>query len=141
MFPKNPWTLLLFGVLLATTAYYGVVALIQLQRHRSLDSRTPVEEISWTIDQRSSNRYWLVADYRYSVGDVGYSGSATDHRHQLNRWTAQRRQQELQGKPWQIWYASKTPKESALFRSFPLKECATALVLLVLLVYFVILGS
>ena len=134
----------LFLVLLAAVAIavaiYGTIALTRLQHYHQLDSTIPPTQISWQIKRVKSDRYHLEASYRYRVAGKEYRGNFKDKTRIRNRYAAEEMLRGYEERSWKLWYASQSPKRSTLQKSFPFKECLSAGLLLVVLIYFLGLG-
>ena len=109
--------------------------------YSSLNASTSIQEIKWTVEQLHEDRFVLKADYTFTVKDQQFSGETLFTNDVFwNPWTAQDALKVYDQKDWTVWYSGGNPQYSSLQKNFPLKECISAGVLWILMLYFFGLG-
>jgi hypothetical protein len=125
----------------AIALWFCAKALYQVYDYVRFDSQTVAEVESWSVEQVGSDRFALRAVYGFQVGEELYEGeSYVPKLVFLNALAAKRRIEELESGGWAVWYRSRNPALSRLGKVFPYKQCAYALILLGVMVYFIFLG-
>lgn len=125
----------------SVTLWFASVATVRLYRYYSLDSRALAQEVTWTVESKIGDRYYLVGTYRFQVGEKSYTGQTLMERRIFrNQWSAMQAIDEYRSRKWPVYFRSSKPEVSTLFKHFPLKETFSALSLVAILLYFIVVG-
>jgi hypothetical protein len=136
MSSKQVWILFLVIFATVTLGYVGH-ALYRIYVYQSLQKHPPVTRIQWSIQELSDERFILNADYTFEVRGRTYTGkTAFRDKVYRNAWAAGQALAIYQTESWKVWYDPTNPRLSSLQKQFPYKECAYALILAALMVYF-----
>lgn len=134
--------MLLLGLVCLAVAWLGGSAAVHVYNYSIYSEAAVSESMEWSIVQVGKDQYQIEGHYRFTVDGTAHDGisllTETTYR---NPWAADHRLQTLDGQgPWRVWHVKGDPARSTLQKSFPLKECVSAAVLFVLLLYFAGLG-
>ena len=117
--------------------WFSGIALVGLWDFTQLDARTPATVLKWEIQDLSSSRFAIAADYRYEVKGASYNGKTVFENLQfLNRFAAENQVKQIEDKRWEAWYSQCNPFHSSLEREFPQKQCLQALLTVGVFAYF-----
>ena len=128
-----------------TTLVYTGIAGYKVLKHLRYGQGVSAVVDRLVVKKHGDSQYSLYAFYRYSVDGAEYSGEGliTDTRFR-NTWAVQHAKAEfeksIQQKPLTVWVYAGVPSQSVVQRSFPLKECISAGLLIALVGYFLWLG-
>lgn len=128
------------SVVFVVTLWYTGDAWYRYYAYSHLNAKTTADAVDWTIEKHSEDAYSLTASYRFTIGKTSYSGRTSFAKNYRNRWAAEQAVAEYSSSPWDVWYGKENPNHSSLQKSFPVKECVSAVVLWALLLYFLWLG-
>jgi hypothetical protein len=136
----HPLWLTFLAALALGVFWYSGNAGWKYYRYYSLTASTRPTQLSWQIGEVSDEEYPLIGSYTYIDPATGDSkaGSWSD-RPFRNRWAAEQALPDYGSKEWLVWF-SPNSQYSSLQKSFPIKECISAAVLWLLLLYFIWLG-
>jgi hypothetical protein len=138
---KNYVWLGFLAMIVGAVGWLTIKALYLFYLYYSLNAEGPVENLKWSVEQLSEDRFALKADYIFPVKDQKYTGSTLFNNDIFwNPWTADEALKVYAQKSWTVWYSSSAPQYSSLQKNFPIKEWASAGILWVLLLYFFGLG-
>jgi hypothetical protein len=131
----------LWVVLLAASGiialWFSGAAAIGMWKFFSLNAQTPAKILKWQVQELSSSRFALEADYRFDVNDNTYTGKTIFERPQfLNRFAAENYMMINGSKSWGTWYRANSPLHNSLEKEFPQKNCLQALLTLGVFIYF-----
>lgn len=137
---KNPLWLLFLTVITLVTAWYGGVAFLRLHRYIQLDTQVETTDIQWSVKKLGEDRYRVNGAYSFIVEGQHYENLWMMQEVYRNPWAAEKALARHQSHRWTVWVDSSNPRYSSLQKTFPLKDCVSATVLLGLLTYFIGLG-
>jgi len=102
-----------------------------------LNAQSPVKILNWQVQELSSSRFALEAEYQFEINHAVYEGKTIFERPQfLNRFAAENYMKINGSKSWVTWYRSGNPACNSLEKEFPRKQCLQALLTLGVFVYF-----
>jgi|GEM_PF-923583 len=138
---KNPVWLALLGLIFTIVLWFSIVAFYHLYTYYSLKETAKTTDVSWFVEEISSEDFRVGATYSFRVNDVDYTGETifTDRRFR-NPSSAD---DELKNKSTDetvVFYNPRNIEHSSLEKTFPLKDSATATVLFLLFLYLFGLG-
>lgn len=142
MMHKNPFWLGLICCMTLITLWYLGNASLQFFRYTRLQESAQATEIRWSVKEMSSEEFIPFAHYLFKTKDGEMyegEGGLNDSRYR-NAWAVEEDLSSFAKKRWKVWYNPSYPHQSALQKNFPLKECLSAIALLILWIYFVGLG-
>lgn len=121
--------------------WYTFIALYSYYSYSRLKTQSAISSITWDVEEKSEENYFLKAHYSFNFKDHSYSGSTafTDEPYR-NRWAAEQDVKGFSNKNGKVWFDPENPNHSSLQKHFPLKECISAAFLWGLLLYFLWLG-
>ncbi len=137
---NNPFFLALLGTIALALLWFTGVAGYRYYQYITLSEKTPATTISWSIKEYARDAFGVHADYSFVVANQPVQGEYTFKETYLNAWAAEQQMQKYSARKWNIWYQPGHVHHSALQKKFPTKECASAMVLGGLLLYFLWLG-
>lgn len=138
---KNKLWLSWLVVLSLITLWYAGMAVLSAWHYAHLTASTSPTAIAWSVKQLKSDDFSPLATYTFEVNGQAFQG-VTPLREipYRNSWGVEQDLKKLQAMQWRVWYEPHAPYRSTLQKTFPLKECLSALFLLLLWGYFVGLG-
>jgi len=138
---KNFVWLCFLSLVTGAVGWFTIKALYAAYLYVSLNASAPVENIQWSVEQLNEERFVMKANYNFVFKGQEYSGETLFKNDVYwNFWAAEDSIKVYQQKDWQVWFSSTSPRYSSLQKNFPLKECISAAVLWVILIYFFCLG-
>lgn len=129
---------ILISVCVLSYTGYTVFALYQYQR---LTDQVPVSHIEWSTVELGEEKFAPQAAYQFFLGGRSYTKHHTWQEHYLNAWAANEAKNQLALKRWKAWVDPSHPDYSSLQKTFPIKECISAIVLWGLWSYFFFIGQ
>jgi hypothetical protein len=131
----------LWIILLAISAvialWFSGIAAAGMWKFFRLNARTSAKILNWQIQELSSSRFALEADYQFEIkGVIHYGKTIFENQQFLNRFAAENSMRTSQSKSWQTWYRTSHPTCNSLEKEFPQKQCLQALLTLGVFVYF-----
>jgi Protein of unknown function (DUF3592) len=140
MLSKRFWTIFL-TVLGLVALWYGSVMLYRVFEWNRLRAQPVLTKVLWTVQEQSSERFVLKADYSFEVDGKVYSGTHLfkDSPYR-NAWGAEHALIAYQNQSWHAWFDPSNPTHSSLEKRFPLKDCVYAITLLGIFLYFLFLS-
>jgi hypothetical protein len=134
------WLIVLSFVGLITLTY-AFIAFYKFYQYSQLTYTIESTKVDWKIKKTWRGKYYLEGAYEFSVQGKEYYGQTefTDE-YFLNTWAAEQKIFQNKEKTWVIWFQPNKFSHSTLQKKFPTKECGSAVVLIGLLIYFIILG-
>jgi hypothetical protein len=134
---KNPVWFSLIGVALAATLWYSGVACLKLQNFYSLSETTTAHDLTWFVEELSSEDFKVGATYSYTLNQTSYTGETIFNDYTFrNPSSADDELKIKQVKVYPVFYNPQNFNHSSLQKKFPTKECVSAGVLLLLFLYF-----
>lgn len=121
---------------LGYTIYFGIL----YWKYLRLDKQVLSEKIQWTILTQNDEKYTPVAYYHYRVHGKFYQGQALWPESYLNSSAAQEAIERLIASPPPVLFNQSNPQISSLVNHFPLKESIYAILLWIIVGYFIFLG-
>lgn len=126
-----------FVFLVAVALWFTAHALYLVVSYYTLDSTTRTRRIEWSVREKSSEFFIIEGNYHYQVNGEDYSGiSGMNDERFRNEWAAKDALKKEPHPEVTVWYSSWYYKHSSLQKTFPIKECVSALVLWALFIYF-----
>jgi len=135
------WAFLAFIAL--PTVYFTWVCVHSLQDYYAHTDMAQPIHIDWNYEQIGrGGTYAPVAHYTFQAqGKVIAGDTALSEPLFRDAWVADDVLNRLRSRSWKVWYQTSHPEHSTLDRRFPWKECFTAVALLGLFFYFLVLGQ
>ena len=136
----------LWVVLLAVSGmialWFAGVAAVGMWNFFCLNAKAPATILEWQIQELSSSRFALEADYRFDIHGNTYTGKTIFEKpHFLNRFAAENYMRINGSKSWETWYRTSNPSHNSLEKEFPKKKCLQAFLTLGVFVYFFFIRS
>jgi hypothetical protein len=128
------------GLVAVLALWFVVRAGCEVYRYLQLDKVVEVSVESWSVEERGSNQYAVMATYTYDLGGKNYSGKEQVGGKYPNPWAAGEAKNRFATQKWSAWVNPHHPEKSVLEKHFPVKKTVSALVLLGLALYFLLLG-
>lgn len=140
MHKNHIWLSFLLTILIAVL-WFTVSTFFDLYLYYSMDAKASPLSIEWSVEGKSSDRYFLLAKYAFQANSAPYEGKTRFEYPAFKTVLAgERAIQEEKKKSWNVSYSPKNPAISTLQNLFPFKSCIYAGILWALLLYFVWLG-
>lgn len=139
MNPQLVWKGFL-GIIFCVAFIYTSYTLVRLYAYYRTSETIAVNQIEWAIHSVAEDDVRLQAHYRFSKNQIGYEGNFHWPDHYLNPWAAEEARQRFSQQAWTAWVDPSSPDYSTLQKTFPTKQCISALILWSLGIYFVLLG-
>lgn len=138
---KNYVWLCFLSLATGAVGWFTLKALYAVYLFVALDVSAPAENLKWKVAQLSEDQFVMKADYTFTRKEQKFSGETLFKNDVYwNPWAAEDALKVYSTKDWTAWYSSGNPQYSSLQKNFPLKECISAGVLWILLLYFFGLG-
>jgi hypothetical protein len=130
------WLVLLVASGMIVLWFSGAAA-VGMWKFFSLNGQIPAKILNWQVQELSSSRFALEADYRFDVDGNTYIGKTIFEKPQfLNRFAAENYMRINGSKSWETWYRTNNPEHNSLEKEFPQKKCLHALLTLGVFIYF-----
>lgn len=130
------WVVLL-AISGAIALWFSALAVMGILKFSLLNAQATAEIMQWKVQEISSSRFAVEADYQFKVEDNVYHGKTKfDHPQFLNRFAAENYIANQDSKSWKTWYRDTNPARSDLEREFPQKSCLQALLTVGVFAYF-----
>ncbi|MBS4168080.1 hypothetical protein [Parachlamydia sp. AcF125] len=151
MYKNRGWFIFLLLIGLPTLFFSGIT-FYNLYQYSRLDSKTQVAKIEWSIVKQEpwsilnlvgwgEERYALKTLFEFEYEGVFYKKEAlADSFRFRNEWAARQEIAQEQNKKQFVWFQSTNPRQASLQKTFPLKGCISACVLIGIFIYFICLG-
>lgn len=127
---------ILFGIFILIALWFTSYALHDVYTYARLYAEAPATSVILSVKEVTDERYHLQARYTFTASNTMYSGetllTSPPYR---NGWAAKQAISEYKNHAWKVWYSPQNPQHSSLQKSFPFKECLSALILWGLLFY------
>ena len=138
---KNIFWQAFLVVIFVITVWYTVAALYSYYFYSHLSIEKNALAIEWKVEKKSDDIYFLNAFYRFDFeGKVYFGNRVLTEEPYRNTWAAQEAIKEFTDRQWKVWFDPQNPARSSLQKTFPFKECLSAVFLWGLLFYFLWLG-
>lgn len=134
---KNNWFWLIVALIFGCTFWVTVGAVKKAYVYYSLDKKSELSAVKWTIHPVNDERYLLQAEYSFPAKERTYFGKSLLSSLYRNPWSAEKGLEEIRKERWSTWYSSRNPEINALEKSFPMKETIYTLIMWVLMAYFI----
>ena len=129
--------LILLVVSGAISIWFSGVAIGGMWKFFYLNAQSQVKILNWQVQELSSSRFALEAEYQFEINNAVYNGKTIFERPQfLNRFAAENYMRMNGSKSWETWYRADNPASNSLEKEFPRKQCLQALLTLGVFVYF-----
>lgn len=123
------------------TLYYTGVAIYRIVNYRSLSEQTNTRHVDWRYEATSSETWAPVGRYTFEVDGHLVTGQTQLNSSLVHNPEALAKSLEsLNAERWTVWYDPRHPQHSTLQKILPIKECLSAITLMILLLYFFGLG-
>lgn len=138
---KNIFWICFLSLITGAVGWFTLKTLYLVSFYTLINTSAPVENIQWSVEQLKEDQFVLKAAYTFPLHGQIYAGE-TLFKNDIywNPWTAEDSLKVYAQKEWTVWYSKLNPQYSSLQKNFPLKECISAGVLWILLIYFFCLG-
>lgn len=138
---KNFVWLGFLSLITGAVGWFTLKTLYTIYLYTLLNVQVPAQDVTWSVEQLSSDQYVLKANYKYETKGEKQSGE-TLFKNDIffNPWAAENSINVYASKDWVVWYSSYYPQYSSLQKNFPLKESISAIILWVIMFYFFGLG-
>lgn|GEM_PF-3323618 len=94
----------------------------------------------WSVEELKADQFVVRADYQYAYQGKNYKNRGSVGGVYPNPWAASEAKERFSKQNWSIWLDPKHPERSVFEKVFPLKRTLSALILLGIALYFVILS-
>ena len=130
----------LFMIMAAAAIWFCTLAGLSLYTYHKLDRQTEAHVTQWKLIEYSASKVAIQAFYNFLVNDETREGQIIFSKpYYLNKAAAEKALIHKSLQKWTVWYNHQNPSFSSLEKSFPLKKCFNALLVLSLLGYLYIL--
>lgn len=135
----------LAGVFFVVIAFFAIGFIIKaslaLFSYYQLSFQVPITITEWSIKEINSDQFAVIAHYSFNYQGVDYQSVSQVGDFYPNPWAANRAQKQYSTQKWMAWLNPKHPDQAILEKKFPYKKTISAGILIVLLIYFSILGA
>jgi hypothetical protein len=129
--------LILLVVSGAISLWFSGIAVGGMWKFLRLNAQASVKILNWQVQELSSSRFALEAEYQFEVDGVTHLGKTIFKKPQfLNRFAAENYMRIHGSKSWETWYQMRHPTYNSLEKEFPQKQSLQALLTLGVFVYF-----
>ncbi len=130
------WVVLLVASGLIALWFSGSAA-ANLWKYFRLNVQTSAEVLQWRVQELSSSRFAIQAEYQFKLNGKTYTGETIFENPQfLNSFAAENYMRINGSKNWETWYCSSKPSYNCLEKKFPKKKCLQALLTIGVFFYF-----
>ena len=137
---KNTPFLIFLLFVFSITLWYGAKSIFSLKNYYDYSNQVPAKIVSAQIREIKKDRFGFFAFFAYEVKEKSYLGKSLLTIYP-NNLAAERRMNMLnKDEKILIWYQPSSPEHSIIEKSFPYKSVITAVLLVGLCVYLLILG-
>jgi hypothetical protein len=127
----------LFALAGALALWFSGMALYEVWGYCRLAARAPGTVEHWEVVERSSSSFAIRASYLFRVcGQERRGETLFREPYYLNPMSAACAVEQLQSRPWEVWFCPKDPSLSSLQRFFPWKKVIHALIVTGVACYF-----
>ncbi len=138
---KNRLWLVFLGIIGICTLWYSVSGILAVQHYRAMSATTPLVDSQWSVEEMPGDVFVPLVGYHYKIGGRIYTGETLLYDEgSRNPSATEDNIQSLRKLSWVAFYDPRQPQRSTLQKSFPIKECLSAVVLLGVFTYLVWLG-
>lgn len=138
---KNRFWLGFLCVAIVASLWYTGLAAYLLYDYSQLEKITQATVTQWEVIELKSDKYALQGTYYFTDhGKIFSASSMLKEPVFLNRYAAENEIPKLVKQRWSVWYNAANPNHSTLQKKFPLKECASAVMMITLALYLTFLG-
>lgn len=124
-----------------TSLWYTGIAAYRYYTFSSLTAQTHPLSMQWTVHEVAEDDFYLEAAYSFNVDNKSFNGkTAWPRLFYRNKWAAEKDAPHMEKQHQIIWFNPHNPNHSSLQKSFPIKECISAVFLWGLFLYFLWLG-
>lgn len=140
MHKNRLWLCLLFA-LLATTAWYAFATVQQIWHNLSMQEPHEASIEKWEVVEGGDEMFFPKVTYSFSKeGQQIQSVEVLQDESFKNPWRVDERIKELKEEKWTVWCDPKQPDKCTVQKQFPLKRAVYTLILMMICLYFFILG-
>lgn len=117
--------------------WFSGIALANMCKFFILSSQTTADIVRWHVQEISSSKFAIEADYQFRIDHITYRGKTRFEKPQfLNRFSAENYVATVHQKSRKVWYQKGNPMNSTLEREFPQKDCLQSLLTVGVFSYF-----
>ncbi len=127
-------------IVLGFSVWFIVKAGYDLARYYQFNTEVPIAIEKWEVIEKQANKYAVEVAYTYEYEGKDYQGEGQLGDDYPNPWAASRAVERMKQEKWGVWIRSSIPDKGLLRRKFPYKAALSAVVLIGLVIYFIILG-
>lgn len=121
----------------AISLWFSGIAVDRMWKFFCLNAQSSVKVLNWQVQELSSSRFALEAEYQFEIRGTVYYGKTIFEKPQfLNRFAAENYMRIHGAESWEAWYSTSHPAYNNLEKKFPQKQCLQALLTLGVFVYF-----
>lgn len=132
---------LIFILIVAAIAFWFIIkAGCDVYDYFQLSAKAPATIEQWSVKEVKADRFAIVAHYFFEYQGKNYHGEGQVGDFYPNPWAAQEAKKRFALQHWDVWLNQKHPDRSVLEKHFPFKKAISAIVLIILTLYFLILG-
>jgi len=138
---KNSYWLAFLVVVGLCTLYFCIRAYSAVHNYVGLSERAIARDVEWEVEEGRRGQLIPLGRYQIVVQGEKYEGeSLLSSKKFLGRSAVDTVLDGLKEKRHLVWYNPRDPRRSALQKSFPFKECLSAVTLLGVFFYLVYIG-
>jgi len=131
-----------FLLLVALLALWFIVkSTLAVCSYFNYSLEVPVTVEKWSVEEVHSDQFAIQAHYNYFLQGKEYLGVGTLGSRYPNPWAANQAQKHFAQQNVTAWVNPKQPEKSLLEKKFPYKKAISAAMLVILFIYFAILGT
>lgn len=136
---KSLW--IVFIVLLSAAGFwYAIRTGFAISQYFHWNQKIEATITSWSIKEVKKNQFIILARYQYEYGSKLYTGEGVAGPFYPNPWAASESQRRMADHSWSVWVNQQKPHLSTLEKQFPFKSIFSASALVLLTLYFLLLG-
>lgn len=138
---RNFFFLGLLTLIFFSSIWFGTQAVYEIYKYYSLNALAKPTHVEWKVIKKGSDHYELAASYTFLTGKGEIAGeTALKNERFLNTWGAEQRIQSLKKEDLKVYYSSKKPAISTLFKRYPYRQVFYGCIMVGLSLYFIGLG-
>jgi hypothetical protein len=134
------WILFLLGVG-GLAIWFIITSSLAVSSYFSYSLQVPATINSWSVEEKKADQFEVLAHYSYEFKEKEYRGTSRVGSFYPNPWAANLAKNQYAHQAWSAWIKPKEPDKSLLEKKFPYKKAISAAILVVLVLYFILLGS
>lgn len=139
MYRKLLWFIIIF-VIAICAFWYVIETSRDIYHYLQLNICRPTTIKTWSIKEAKSDRFLITAHYFFEYEGKNYEGTGQVGHFYPNPWAASEAVKNLAKQQWSVWLDQTHPERSLLEKHFPIKKTLSAIILILLTCYFLILS-